>query len=127
MLRCCATADSSAVSCSRICASVFSASSCLSNQRKAVNCAFNKRSSSRKTLYFSAVFAWRFKRANCFSNSSRKSLKRSKFSRVCLIRFSVSRRRSLYFEMPAASSKNTRSSSGLASIKREIVPCSMMA
>jgi hypothetical protein len=33
----------------------------------------------------------------------------------------------LYFETPAASSKNTRSSSGLASMMREMVPCPMMA
>ena len=40
---------------------------------------------------------------------------------------SVSRRRSLYLEMPAASSTKPRSSSGRASMTREIMPCSMMA
>ena len=38
---------------------------------------------------------------------------RVRFSRVSCRRFSVSRRRSLYFDTPAASSRNTRSSSGL--------------
>ena len=42
-------------------------------------------------------------------------------------RSSVSRRRSRYLETPAASSRNTRSSSGLASMMREIMPCSMIA
>jgi hypothetical protein len=40
---------------------------------------------------------------------------------------SVSRRRSLYLETPAASSRKKRSSSGFASMMREIMPCSMMA
>jgi hypothetical protein len=39
----------------------------------------------------------------------------------------VSRRRSLYLETPAASSRKMRNSSGLASITREIIPCSMIA
>ena len=46
---------------------------------------------------------------------------RVRFSRVSRKRSSVSRLRSLYLEMPAASSKNTRSSSGFASTIREIV------
>src|SRR5438132_3854744 len=33
----------------------------------------------------------------------------------------------IYLDTPAASSRNTRSSSGLASMMREIIPCSMMA
>ena len=52
---------------------------------------------------------------------------RQVLARVARSRFSVSRRRSLYFEMPAASSRKTRSSSGRASTMREIMPCSMMA
>src|SRR3546814_9450977 len=59
--------------------------------------------------------------------SERRSLRRERFSRVCLIRDSVSLRRSLYFEMPAASSSHCRNSSGLASIIRETMPCSMIA
>jgi hypothetical protein len=52
---------------------------------------------------------------------------RTRFSRVSARRFSVSRRRSLYLVMPAASSRKARSSSGRASMMREIMPCSMMA
>ena len=52
---------------------------------------------------------------------------RDRFSRVSAMRPSVSLRRSLYLETPAASSRNTRSSSGFASITREIIPCSMIA
>ena len=52
---------------------------------------------------------------------------RVRFSRVSFSRFSVSRRRSLYFETPAASSRNKRSSSGLLSMMREIVPWPMIA
>ena len=52
---------------------------------------------------------------------------RVRFSRVSASRFSVSRRRSLYLETPAASSRNMRSSSGLASMIREIMPCPMIA
>ena len=54
--------------------------------------------------------------------------RRAAGSRACRAsRNSVSRRRSRYFETPAASSRNTRSSSGLASMMREIMPCSMIA
>src|SRR6266702_2946759 len=52
---------------------------------------------------------------------------RARFSRVSARRCAVSRRRSLYLDTPAASSRNTRSSSGFASMIREIMPCSMMA
>ena len=52
---------------------------------------------------------------------------RVKFSRVSDKRFSVSRRRSLYLETPAASSKNKRNSSGRDSMMRLIVPWPMMA
>jgi hypothetical protein len=38
----------------------------------------------------------------------------------------VSRRRSRYFETPAASSRKTRSSSGFDVMTREIMPCSMI-
>lgn len=58
--------------------------------------------------------------------SSRRSLRRSRFSRVCRIRVSVSLRRSLYLEMPAASSRYTRRSSGRASMIWLIMPCSMI-
>ncbi len=60
-------------------------------------------------------------------SSSRMSATRDRFSRVSARRDSVSLRRSLYFETPAASSRKTRSSSGFASITREIMPCSMIA
>ena len=43
------------------------------------------------------------------------------------MRLSVSLRRSLYLEMPAASSMNARMSSGFDSMTREIMPCSMIA
>ena len=46
---------------------------------------------------------------------------------VSASRNSVSRRRSRYFDTPAASSRKMRSSSGLASMMREIMPCSMIA
>ena len=63
-----------------------------------------------------------------FAPSSRTmSSTRVRFSRVSCRRFSVSRRRSLYFDTPAASSRNTRSSSGFASIRRAIMPCPMIA
>jgi hypothetical protein len=48
------------------------------------------------------------------------------FARI-LQRFSVSRRRSLYLDTPAASSRKIRSSSGRASMMREIMPCPMIA
>jgi hypothetical protein len=58
----------------------------------------------------------------CAPSSRRMSSTRVRFSRVSASRFSVSRRRSLYLETPAASSRNTRISSGLASMMREIMP-----
>ena len=88
---------------------------------------FFRRSCSLYFEYFSAEFACRCNLDSCLCNSSRISLIRSRFSSARLIRFSVSRRRSLYFEMPAASSTNTRSSWGRASISREIISCSMIA
>jgi hypothetical protein len=54
-------------------------------------------------------------------------LDRVRFSRVSFSRFSVSRRRSLYLETPAASSRNRRSSSGRDSMMRLMVPWPMMA
>ena len=52
---------------------------------------------------------------------------RVRFSRVSFSRLAVSRRRSLYLDTPAASSRNSRSSSGLLSMMRLMVPCPMMA
>ena len=46
---------------------------------------------------------------------------------MCVMRDSVSLRRSLYLEMPAASSRKERMSSAFASITREIMFCSMIA
>ena len=63
----------------------------------------------------------------CASSSRRMSSTRVRLSRVSASRFSVSRRRSLYFETPAASSRNTRSSSGRASMMRLIIPWPMIA
>jgi hypothetical protein len=60
-------------------------------------------------------------------SSRRMSSTRVRFSRVSAMRFSVSLRRSLYLVTPAASSRKTRNSSGLASMMREIVPWPMMA
>jgi hypothetical protein len=71
--------------------------------------------------------AWRCRCCSWRPSSSRRSVRRSRFSSVRRMRDSVSRRRSLYLEIPAASSINTRSSSGLDSIRREIMPCSMIA
>ena len=61
------------------------------------------------------------------ASSMRMSSTRERLSRVSARRPSVSLRRSLYFETPAASSRKTRSSSGFASMTREIIPCSMIA
>jgi hypothetical protein len=60
-------------------------------------------------------------------SSRRMSSTRVRFSRVSFRRFSVSRRRSLYLETPAASSRNRRSSSGRDSMMRLMVPWPMMA
>ncbi|MNV50481.1 hypothetical protein D3C71_1424950 [compost metagenome] len=80
-----------------------------------------------RVLYLAATSA-------CFSSfsrlafsSRRMSSTRVRFSRVSDRRFSVSRRRSLYLETPAASSRNRRSSSGRLSMMRLMVPWPMMA
>jgi hypothetical protein len=74
-----------------------------------------------------ATSAWPSSLSRLLPSSRRMSSTRVRFSRVSPRRFSVSRRRSLYLDTPAASSRKIRMSSGLASMIREIMPCPMMA
>ncbi len=79
------------------------------------------------SLYFSALAACLPSTSRRCVISERRSLRRARFSRVPRMRDSVSLRRSLYLEIPAASSSHWRSSSGLAVIIVETMPCSMIA
>ena len=78
--------------------------------------------SSDNFLNLSACIACLSSVFNCFSTSLITSFSLSRFSLVCLILFSVSFFLSLYFDIPATSSKYILNSSGLDSISLDAVP-----
>ena len=124
--RCSATHCSRRVcSCARVSRRPCSLASSVRNS-SAFHSASLTRRSAWIAVYCSACLACRARCCSCLPTSSRRSLRRSRFSRVWRMRVSVSLRRSLYLEMPAASSRYTRRSSGRASMIWLIMPCSMI-